>query len=95
MAKPGYAVSAIEVQRGLVFNSLRVTFSRVNGSRFELTDSYTSDWVGLNDHRPSEMIASDGCPVIGIEGMYDNGCFGDIRLVTSRTGGDGGPELVK
>lgn len=81
LARPGYAVSGIEIQRGLVFNAVRVRFSRVIDARFNLDDSYQGPWVGLADSRRTETISGEGLPIVGIAGNYSGECFGDLSLL--------------
>jgi hypothetical protein len=82
LARPGYAVSAIHVQRGLVVNTVLVTFSRVADTHLDLSDSYQSGWLGgqVNTYGGGEPVAGGGAPIVGISGRYTGGCFQDLSL---------------
>lgn len=80
LAKPGYAVSSLNFQRGLVVNSLQLTFSRVVDDRLDLDDSYQTDWFGVHDQREVHTISGEGLPIVGLTAKNDGGCFAFVGL---------------
>ncbi len=46
MARPGYAVAAINLRQGLIVDAFQLVFQRVEAGRLIADDSYTSDWIG-------------------------------------------------
>ena len=68
VAKPGYAVGAVNVKAGGNADGLSVTFMRIKGNQLDPKDAYESQWVG--DPRPGgrTLLGGDGRPVVGIFG---------------------------
>ena len=46
VAKPGYAVGAINTHTGLTVDGFEMVFMRIDGDRLDSADSYTSPWLG-------------------------------------------------
>jgi len=69
VAKPGYAVGAINADTGLVINGFEVIFMRVQGDRLDPNDSYKSKWLGGNTSSAEDRLDSEGKPVVGIHGV--------------------------
>ncbi len=67
IARPGYAVGALEFQRGLVINSMALWFQKLDGDALSPTDSYVSETIGIDD-RNSEKLSSNNGPIVGITG---------------------------
>lgn len=66
VAKPGYAVGAVNVKHGANADGLSLTFMRIKGDALDPTDSYESEWVG--DVRPGgkTLLTGGGKPVFGV-----------------------------
>jgi hypothetical protein len=69
VAKPGYAVGAINARAGLVLNAVQSVFYRVAGNRLDPADRYESDWVGC-DGGGSFELDPKGDPITGIFGTW-------------------------
>ena len=85
VAKPGYAVGAINVKAGAGVDGLSVTFMKVtaNGG-LDTKDSYESEWIGGLGGGGKTMIGGDGAPVIGLCGRVNDGQHtGALGLVLS------------
>jgi hypothetical protein len=67
MAKPGYAVGAVNARAGLVLNAVQLVFYRIDGKRLDPTDRYESDWVGCDRGGPVELDPK-GDPITGVFG---------------------------
>jgi hypothetical protein len=81
LARPGYAVARVELQRGAVVNCIRVTFSHVVDQHFDSADSYTTPWLGYSDTRSIESLSSADEPLVGVVVSQSHDCLGDLRLI--------------
>lgn len=68
LAKPGYAVGAITVKRGLGVDGFSLTFMRVNGGKLDWSDKYESPWIGGPGGDAPETVGGDGRLVVGLIG---------------------------
>ena len=68
VARPGYAVGAINTRSGLMLDSFQVVFMRFKGGRLETKDSYTSDWLGDPRGGGAGTASGDGKLVVGVHG---------------------------
>jgi hypothetical protein len=91
LAKPGYAVSSLSFQRGLVVNSLQLTYSRVVDDQLDLDDSYQTDWFGVHDNRMVYTLSGEGSPIVGLTARNDGGCFAYVGLNRAADDGLAGP----
>jgi hypothetical protein len=69
LAKPGYAVGAMNARAGLVLNAVQLVFYRIDGRRLDPTDSYASEWVGSEGGSPYQLDAR-GDPILGVFGGW-------------------------
>ena len=67
-AKEGYAVGAVTVVHGMMFDGMSVTFMKVSNGVLDPTDSYESEWVGTTEKKKPTKLGGDGTPVVGIVG---------------------------
>lgn len=67
-AKEGYAVGAVTVKHGLMFDGMSVTFMKVTDGKLDPSDAYESQWVGDDGKKRPTKLGGDGTPVIGIVG---------------------------
>lgn len=67
----GYAVGAIDVRSGDLFDSFTVRFMRVREDSLEARDSYSSARVGGNGGEPLR-VGGDGSIIVGIHGKALN-----------------------
>ncbi len=81
LARPGYAVSEIELLRGAVVNCIRVTFARVVRERFDSADSFKTPWLGYSDTRAIESLSSGREPLVGVSILPANESLGDLQVI--------------
>jgi uncharacterized RDD family membrane protein YckC len=84
-ARPGYAVAGVNARSGLLIDGLSVRFARVDGRGLDLSETYTSEWVGGRTGRSPTALDGDGALPIGVFGQEgDQNCpaFGLILLKT-------------
>jgi hypothetical protein len=84
-AKEGYALGALTVNAGLWVDSISATFVRIKGDRLEASDSYQSDKVGGKGGSPT-ILASDGIPIVGIQGRANKQGTTGIGLILKKKG---------
>jgi hypothetical protein len=83
LAKPGYAVGALEVDAASFVNAARVVFVRLEGGKPNPADSYRSEWLGTPTGRPAQTVDAQGARVVGLcgrRGLVINA----IGLVTAK-----------
>jgi hypothetical protein len=68
LARPGYAVAGINVNGEQHVRGIQIIFARQSEGRFDLLDTYESDWLGLPPNRPAVRLGGTGQRVIGIHG---------------------------
>jgi hypothetical protein len=81
VAKPGYAVGAINMQKGLALSGFKLVFMKRSGVRLDPTKSYKSKWFGSNDGQ-STVLDSDGLPITEIEGHANHEFIAQLKLLT-------------
>jgi hypothetical protein len=88
IAKPGYAVGAMNVKTGANADGLSLTFMRIKGDTLDPSDSYESEWLG--DPRPGgrTMLIGNGRPVVGIVGTTSKENNTGIGLLFDRNSRD-------
>ena len=84
IAKPGYAVGAIEVHRGLVINAVRIEYWRCPADgKLDPDDKYATDWYGCPGGSKLPTLSSEGKPVVGIAGQYRQDLQG-LQLIRTK-----------
>ena len=74
-ARPGYAVSGMTVRSGLLINGLALNYQRIDGSRLDPNDGYTSKWIGDRTGGGEVSFDSKSMVVVGIHGRNsDRNC---------------------
>ncbi len=68
VARPGYAVGAIEVNGEEYVRAVRVIFMKVAGDRLLPGDSYSSNWVNTPTDPSTYRLAGNGDRVVGTFG---------------------------
>ena len=69
VAKPGYAVGAVQARAGLALNAVQLVFYRIAGQRLDPADRYASPWVGCEGGSPYQLDPQ-GDPIIGVFGHW-------------------------
>ena len=70
LAKEGYAVGGLIVRGGVVVNTVKIIFMRINpdGVSLDPHDSYVSDWLGGEGGGLAKEINAHGHLAIGVTG---------------------------
>ena len=66
LAKPGYALSGIELSEAVPFQSFRVNFMKISGNALDPKDAYSSRWVGSESESKQIVGNPKGLPVVGL-----------------------------
>jgi hypothetical protein len=83
VARPGYAVGAINTRTGLLLDAFQLVFMKLKNGRLDPDDSYTSNWLGDPRGGGSGSASSDGRPVIGIHGRTNGREVNMLGLVVT------------
>ena len=100
VAKPGYAVGAMNVKAGANADGLSITFMRIKGDRLDPADAYESPWVGDSAPGGRNILTGAGRLVVGIHGNKNKDNSTGIGLLfasgaTSGTTTPGNPAMPK
>ncbi len=76
IARPGYAIGKISIRAGLAMNAVQVEFQRVDGSKLDPQDAYSSEWIGCAGGNAYDPLSSGGNPIAGISGSFLDDHFG-------------------
>jgi len=85
LAKPGYAVGAVEAWAGGVLHAVTVTFMKVKGEELDPSDSYQSDLYGSKNNDVANLTGN-GQPIVGVCG-YAGDDMNQLCLVYRRKAG--------
>jgi hypothetical protein len=69
IAKPGYAVGAMNVRNSISLFAIQLVFYRINGNRLDPSDQYSSDWMGAEGGGLISLDAQ-GKPIVGLSGTW-------------------------
>ena len=76
VAKPGYAVGAINTHTGLTVDGFEMVFMRIDGDRLDSADSYTSPWLGDEKGGTPRDVSSEGKIPVGLQGRAGKEVYG-------------------
>lgn len=66
LAKPGYALSGVELSGSDPFQGCRVNFMKILGNALDPKDTYSSEWVG-DESKVRQLVENpQGLPVVGL-----------------------------
>jgi hypothetical protein len=68
VARPGYAVGAINTRTGLLLDAFQLVFMKLKDGQLDPQNSYTSDWLGDPRGGVDGYATGDGNLVVGIHG---------------------------
>ncbi|MDY3559818.1 serine/threonine protein kinase [Gemmata sp. JC673] len=85
LAKPDYAVGALDVKAGLGLDSVTVTFMKVRGGGLDPADAYASARLGGPGGGSHPLLGGDGTPVTGIIGRKNGAKPSGLGLAFSTT----------
>ena len=83
MARPGYAVGAINTRTGLLLDGFQIIFARYKSGRLDTKDSYKSDWIGDPRGGGSANVSGGGNIVVGIHGRSNGREINALGLVVA------------
>lgn len=83
VAPPGYAVGGISVAGGGGFDSLALTYMKLDGNTLDPNDKFETDRVGGHGGGGPIPLLSSGAPIIGLVGKTkDDGQYMGVGLIT-------------
>jgi hypothetical protein len=68
IARPGYAVGAVEVNGDDHVSALQIIFMKYSNGRLNPDDSYSSAWINNPTEGATYRLTGNGAPVVGIFG---------------------------
>jgi hypothetical protein len=68
VAKPGYAVGAIDSHTGITVDGFEMVFMKIDGDRLDSRDSYKSPWLGDEKGGSPRDVSSEGKIPLGLQG---------------------------
>ncbi len=68
IARPGYAIGALNTRTGLLVDGCQVVFMRIKGDRLIPEDSYNAPWLGDTQNGGPNFILGEGRIAVGIHG---------------------------
>jgi hypothetical protein len=68
IAKPGYAVSGIQVNADKYVRAVKVTFARLVDDKLVTADSFEAEWIGQRSDDTTQMLGHNGSMVLGVYG---------------------------
>lgn len=80
IAKPGYAIGAIQLHRGLVVNAVRIEYWRMADGKLDPSDKYVTDWYGCKGGGKLPPMSSDGEPLLGITGKFHEDLY-ELKVI--------------
>jgi hypothetical protein len=83
VARPGYAVGAINTRTGLLLDAVQLVFMRIKGGRLDPSDSYESSWLGDPRGGGSGIVSGYGKLVVGMHGITTRREVNALGLVIS------------
>jgi hypothetical protein len=68
VAKPGYAIGAINTHTGLLVDAFQIVFAKFKNGKFDTRDNYRSEWLGDSHGGGVHSASGEGRPIVGIHG---------------------------
>jgi hypothetical protein len=68
VARPGYAIGAINTRAGLMLDAFQVVFMRFQDGQLDPGDSYTTDWLGDPRGGNDGTASGEGKLIVGVHG---------------------------
>jgi hypothetical protein len=76
IAKPGYAVGAINTHTGLTVDGFEMVFMKIDGEQLDTSDSYTSPWLGDKKGGSPADASTEGKLPVGLQGRAGKEVYG-------------------
>ncbi|MEO6808254.1 MAG: hypothetical protein ABI353_03990 [Isosphaeraceae bacterium] len=83
LARPGYAVGALNTRTGLLVDGFQVVFMKVKDGRLDPQDAYQSDWLGDAKGGGAGKVSGDGRLVVGLHGKTNGQEINALGLVVA------------
>ena len=83
MAKPGYAVGAVNLRSGLLVDAIQLVFMKYEDGRLDPAESYVSAWLGDTRGGFSKSVSGQGKIVAGIHGSTKEHKLNEFGLVVA------------
>ena len=84
VAKPGFAVGAINTHTGLTVDGFEMVFMKIDGDRLDPEDSYKSPWLGDERGGSPRDVSSEGKIPVGLQGRAGKEVCGLGLIVEER-----------
>jgi hypothetical protein len=79
-AKDGFAVGGASVRVGSTLHGMSLTFMKVKADGLDAGDSYSSEFIGLNEGGKVLQLGGDGRPAVGVNGKTKGKFAGALGL---------------
>ena len=83
VARPGYAVGAINTHAGLWLDAFQIVFMRFKDGQLDPEDSYTTDWLGDSRGGNARTATGEGKLVVGIHGRSNGRVVNSLGLLVA------------
>jgi hypothetical protein len=83
VARPGYAVGAINTHSGMMVDAFQVVFMRFKDGQLDPGDSYTTDWLGDSRGGGPGSATGEGKLVVGIHGRTNGRVIFGLGLLVA------------
>jgi len=83
VARPGYAVGAINTRTGLLLDAFQLVFMRFKDGKLDPSDNYLSSWLGDPRGGGSATVSGEGKFVIGVHGRSNGREINALGLVVA------------
>jgi hypothetical protein len=83
VARPGYAVGAINTRTGLLLDAFQLVFMRFKEGKLDPSDSYTSSWLGDPRGGGAGTATGAGKLVVGLQGRSNGREINALGLVVA------------
>jgi hypothetical protein len=83
VAKPGYAVGAVNTRTGLVLDAFQLVFMKYKDGRLDARDTYTSAWLGNPRGGNLKNVSGGGKIVAGLHGTTSQREVNSLGLVVA------------
>ncbi len=83
VARPGYAVGAINTHTGLLLDAFQIVFMRFKEGHLDPDDSYATDWLGDSRGGGAGSASGEGNLVVGIHGRSNGREINMLGLLIS------------
>ncbi len=83
VARPGYAVGAINTHTGLLLDAFQIVFMRFKDGQLESNESYTTDWLGDSRGGSPGAATGEGKLIVGVHGRTNGRTINSLGLLVA------------